>query len=184
MPLSKIRADFFLLCIKVWYTFAMVHFLEDTNPAPVWLQEKFKTVLQLANGHIVVVKFNVTSCDSEGYNFDTEAVLSHFGNAILADKETAYGDYLSIASTIAHVLNTRMVEIAEEVISHVDLSLKILARISSQNYAEAYLLTVKLSKRLLAFGDHADNIWASWLWKVVQTLKSEGGMEFGVNVAI
>lgn len=142
---------------------AMNKLLRQTNPARLWLREKFQTDLQLASGHHIVVRFDLPSTGVTGYRFDAEAVISLCGEHILADIDKDYGEYLNVASTIADVLNQKVDAEAKRVLGEVRMSLSLLDALDAEDWMGAALILEGLTDSLICHGEHANRIWGSWV---------------------
>ena len=163
----------------------MLYQLRTTNPASKWLREKFWTTLMLANGHQITLWFDLASCGKEGYKWDADKVITRLDPTFLVDKETEFGEYLSLASTVADVLNQRMDIISKDVMGHARESLRILEAISAENKTVAYLKTVALASRLVAYGSIANTIWGDWIAKVAEFTKPQNPPNtLGINVIL
>lgn len=152
----------------------MRDFLRKTNPAEIWLGEKFQTELRLANGKLIVLRFDLQSASDNGYRFDTEKVVEQFGDSILACQETNYGEYLNVAATIADVLNTRMTILAQRVLGHSRMSLFLLDALDLSAWSTARQILCRLAESLDDL-DHprAEQIWGKWVQQVVQYVDSQ-----------
>lgn len=162
----------------------MLKHLEDTNPSRIWLREKFQTSLRLVSGDTIVIRFHLTECIPGGFRWDAEKVVAHFDPSILADKETEYGEYLSIVATIAGVLNEKMMLEAEEVMSQVKMSFAILDALKVSDRDGAYLLTASLGVKLLAYDPRASTVWSNWLEFIFRYLGSDNMPEYGLDVVV
>ena len=158
----------------------MDQYLRDANPARIWLREQFQTSLRLVSGRLIVVRFDLASCGRKGI-WDADKIMTYFDPTFLVDKEDDFGEYLAIASTVAHVLNEKMALEAEEILSHLKMSFLILDALQAEDYEEAYLLSGKLAVRLLPYDPRASNIWSDWIEKVFVHIKSASGPEYGVD---
>lgn len=147
----------------------MLQKLIDTNPGHAWMQEKFKFELEMASGKTIRVSFDM-NCHS--YLFDAEKVIDQFGDGILADIEKDYGEYLSIASTIANVLNTRMEDIALEICSHRKAANLILAALSTKDYQDALEGVTLLCNSLKLYNPRAIEVWGTWLLGLIKYIES------------
>lgn len=161
----------------------MIQHLQHANPARIWLRERFQTSLRLVSGRLIVIRFDLASCGREGI-WDADKVMTHFDPTFLVDKEDDFGEYLSIASCIAAVLNQRMQLEADEILSHLKMSFSILDALQAEDYAAAYLLTGTLGMRLLPYEPRASAIWSGWVDRVFEHIKSASGPEFGLDVVI
>lgn len=139
----------------------MLDHLRDTNPAPIWMGERFQTTLTFANGQMIIVRFDLSTTGKPEALFDAEKVIKHFGDAILADEEKEYGEYLSVAATIADVLNQKMTQVGKEVMGHVAAAHKIISSLGMRDITNAYLDAVFLANQLLVYSPASDTIWES-----------------------
>ena len=144
----------------------MKNILRETNPAEKWLGERFRIDMQMADGYHIVLRFDLPSTGLTGYRFDAEEVVKRFGEHILADKETNYGEHLNVASTIAEVLNERMDAVALAVFEQCCMSLSLLDALDAQDYVLARLIGLRLGESLVVFGEQADNLWGDWLLQI------------------
>lgn len=145
---------------------AMKNILRETNPAEKWLEQRFQIEQQFADGHLLVLRFDLKSTGLTGYRFTALDVAERFGQHILADPVTDYGEHLNIAAIIAGVLNEKMDRVALEVFEHIRMSLLLLDALDAQDAAAARLIGVALGERLVAFGAQADHIWGDWLLQI------------------
>lgn len=162
----------------------MLQHIRDSNPASKWLGEKFQANLTLANGHLAILRFDLSSAGKPSCQFDTDKVMKHYGDAILVDPETDFGEYLNVASTIADVLNQKMAEVGQDVMGHVRSAHEIVAALSVDNKTDAYLDAIFLAKRLMTYGTSADVTWGVWLQNVIEYAKTgigDDSLEFGEN---
>lgn len=151
----------------------MIQYLTNTNPAGKWLQGKFQTSLRLVNGQLIVLRFDVASCGTQGFKWTADKVIAKFDPTTLVDKETDYGEYLSMASTIADVLNQKMQLVANDVLEQVRMSLDVLGALSLGDRLSAYVLAVRLTNRLLIYSPESDRIWSAWIENVIDYAKPE-----------
>lgn len=162
----------------------MLSHLRDTNPALIWLEERFKTTLSLANGQTIIVRFDISTTGKPTSFFDAEKVIKHFGDAILADEEKEYGEYLSVASTIADVLNQKMSQVGAEIAAHVALAHEVITSIGNRDMTNACLVALHLTNALKEYSPTSDTIWAIWLREVVTYTQGEidgDSLGFGEN---
>jgi len=155
----------------------MLQKLIDTNPAHAWMREKFKFELEMASGKTIRISFDMNCYD---YYFDAEKVIDQFGDGILADIEEDYGEYLSIASTIANVLNRKMESIAADVSTHYQASGMILESLLAEDYDQALVGVELLCNSLKLYNPRAIEIWGAWimeLMKYVESLDLPGSTE-------
>ena len=162
----------------------MMDYLADTNPSLVWLRQRFAIHLPTASGEHIVVRFDLKSCGDEGFKFDTDKVCAHFEHMILADPTTQLGEYLSVAATIADVLNQMMDRVKEEVLWQFRMSYLILDALASHNMSATYLLTNRLGYSLLAYDPLASQVWSDWVGMVYETIKADNEPGFGLDVVI
>lgn len=141
----------------------MLQNLEDTNPALMWLDCKYRVDLRLTNGQLIVVRFDRHTPRNF---FNAEKIIKHYGNAIVANKETDYGEYLSVASTIADVLNQKMQIVMREVESHAGMSYLILDTLASKDKKQARQCAILLTELLLGYDPEASSVWGNWLKSV------------------
>ena len=153
----------------------MLQNLTDTNPRKRWLGESFKVKLDLIGGRSIVINFDMhTDADM----FDTERVIKEFGDSILADIEKEYGEFLSVASTIATVLNNKMQIIADEVVRHYSTSDRILQALEHEDYYNAAQLLDELVVSLIIFEPQASAIWTEWVYKVYTFIDTQNSLGF------
>lgn len=147
--------------------------------------EKFQTTLTCSNGQTMIVRFDLSTTGKPEGLFDTEKVIKHFRDAILADEEKEYGEFLSIAATIADVLNEKMSQVGSEVMAHVAAANRIISYLGMRNMTNAYLGAVQLAQDLQVYSPASDQVWAIWLREVVTYAEGEIGgnsVGFGENV--
>lgn len=159
-------------------------YLIDTNPGMVWLRQRFSVHLPTAGGDHIVVRFDLKSCGDNGYRFDTDKVHAHFEHLILADPFISFREYLSVAATIADVLNQRMDNTKEEVLEQVRMSYLILGALASHNMSAAYLLTNRLGYSLLTYDPLASEVWSDWVGMVYEAIKANNDMGFDLDVVM
>lgn len=162
----------------------MMDYLTDTNPGMVWLRQRFAVDLPTASGEHIVVRFDLKSCGDKGYRFDTDKVCAHFEHLILADPTTQLGEYLSVAATIADVLNQKMDATKDEILEQIRTSYLILGALSDHNMSAAYLLTNRLGYSLLQYEPLASDIWTDWIGMVYEIIKADNEPGFGLDVVI
>lgn len=153
----------------------MLQNLKDTNPCDIWLAEKFAGTLDLVNGRSIVIKFNI---DKNINIFNTEKVIKEFGDGILADIENEYGEFLSVAATMATTLNDKISIITNEVIWQSETSCAILRALEREDYYHAAQSLEELVTSLLIFESKAEPIWTRWVDNVCQFIKAQDIPEY------
>jgi hypothetical protein len=161
----------------------MIQYLQHANPARIWLREQFQTSLRLVSGRLIVIRFDLASCGREGI-WDADKIMTYFDPTFLVDKEDDYGEYLSIASTVADVLNQRMELEAAEILAQIKISFSILDALRCQFYRTAYAETAHLAQRLLPYDPRASQIWSSWIDTVFEHIKSDNEPGYGLDTLI
>lgn len=155
--------------------------LRQSNPAQTWLHERHQTELRLADGKLIVLRFDLESTGQTGYRFDTEKVVNEFGDSILACPETDFGEYLNVASTIADVLNERMDMVARRVFGQVRLSLSLLDALDDDAFGPARLIWEGLVDSLGVYDNtQVFKVWGQWIENVrryIDTADPPGGLE-------
>lgn len=141
----------------------MLQNLEDTNPSAEWLRQQFQAKLDLIGGKQIVIRFDMYI---QADMFDAEKVIEECGDSILADIEKDYGEFLSVASTIATVLNQKMNIVASAVIDQCALSREIVFALVQEDYRKAAVLADNLIVSLLIFEPQASKVWTEWIDKV------------------
>lgn len=162
----------------------MLEFLQDTNPATIWLRERFSTSLRLVGGKLIVVRFYLYECAPDGFKWDADKVITHCTPEFLVDIEDNFGEYLSLASTVADVLNERMQLQTDVILAQVKMSFAILDALSADDYKDAHMLTGELGKSLLLYDPRASDVWSGWFELVFQTIDSHNKPGFGPDVVI
>ena len=163
----------------------MIQTLRDTNPAGIWLREKFQISLRLVNGRLIVLRFDLASCGTtDGLIWDADKVTKHYGSFILADDLLVTEKHLSIASTIAEVLNEKMELEAEEILRQIKMSFTILDALEADDYVTACDLTTKLIDRLKPYDPRAYNIWRQWVGNVFHVVRTAISPENGQDTVI
>lgn len=160
----------------------MLQQLRNTNPAKVWLHERFQTSLRLASGQYILVRFDLGSCGPQGFRFDADEIVKRYDPGVLADKEADFGEYLSVAATIADTLNQKIQLEADSALGHIRLSFDILDALSCKDYITANLMTGCLAESLLYYNPRAKDVWGDWLQIVLDIAKPSGDKSgFGVD---
>jgi len=145
----------------------------DTNPAQIWLAERFAVNLPLVSGRLIVVRFDLNSSGEDGYRFNEQNVERQFGQMILGDRKDIHlEDYLSTCDSIAHVLNERIDAVALDCLGHARQSLILLDALDNGDRYGAKSTGIVLGTKLLDYGTHADRIWGNWLESVAEHLNS------------
>jgi hypothetical protein len=147
--------------------------LRDTNPAQIWLAERFAVNLPLVNGNHILVRFDLNSSGANGYRFNEQNVERSFGQLILGDRtDIDIEMYLSTCDSIAWRLNSEIDEVAIDCIGHARQSLYLLDALENGDRLAAKALGIRLGESLLRYGTHADRIWGNWLESIGEHLKS------------
>ena len=152
----------------------MIQTLRETNPAKVWLREKFEVSLRLVQGQLIVVRFDLASNE---FKWDTDKVIAHIGPTFLAETT-------SIASTIAHVLNEKMEMEAMEILQQIKMSFLILDALSIRDYKTTCLLIDRLVNRLKPYDPRAYDVWRPWIGDVVDIVNAAMPPENDSDTAI
>lgn len=132
----------------------MQEFLKDTNPAQIWLGERFKVMLKCVTGMDILVRFDADTT----YRFDAEKVLAQFGHCILGVTAPAQ----EVAQAIAEKINGEIDWTIETARWHAESSFIILDALSAGYIEAASARLIKLCDSLKYFGEFADRIWGKW----------------------
>jgi len=163
----------------------MIQILRETNPAKIWLREKFQISLRLVNGRLIVIRFDLASCGTtDGLIWDADKVWKHCGDSILADDPLITEKHLSIASTIADVLNEKMEVEAAEILGQIKMSFLILDALETQDYGTACLLINQLIERLKPYDPRAYEMWRRWIGNVFHIVRTAISPENGSDTTI
>ncbi len=136
--------------------------LYDSNPAKIWLRERFEISMELANGHHIVTRFHLDECAPGGFQWGADKLSAFMDPGILP--------YVGNLHVIADVLNERMHSEATKILGHVQMSFSILDALHTQDYQPAYQVAIHLTHRLLPYDPRSSDIWANWIKETIDTL--------------
>jgi hypothetical protein len=161
----------------------MLPLLRETNPAKIWLREKFQTSLSLVNEQHIVIRFDLASCGSLGFIFDTDKVMKFYGDVVLADKgiPMSYEEHTSICSAIADTLNDKMQLVANDVLGHIRMSFDVLDALSGNDDVIAYQTLGQLATDLMTYNPQATKLWSPWCNKVCDMIEARNEPGFDVE---
>ena len=153
----------------------MIQLLRNTNPAKIWLREKFETSLRLVNGRLIVLRFDLASCGTtDGLIWDADKVSAQFD---LVDDP-------SIASSIADTLNEKMELEAAEILQQIKMSFLILDALEAEDISMAARGLSDLCDRLESYKPRALKIWSQWIRNVMHVIKSANDPEYGLDTVV
>ena len=145
--------------------------LRDTNPAPLWLRQRFAVNLPLVSGQHIVVRFDLDSTGVTGYRFNEQNVEREFGQLILGDRKNInIEEYLSLCATVADVLNDKVDQVAVDCLRHARESLYLLDALDNKDWEGVKRHGINLGVGLIAYGSHADKVWGNWLESLAEHL--------------
>ena len=147
----------------------MISHLKETNPAKRWLREQFQTSLPLANGQLIVTRFDVVS---RGY-FDADKVEKAYGKIILGDRVIEDNQLKAIYESIADVLNEQMDLAVAHVMAQTKMSFYVLDALEAKDWGKAQAGLKVLIEALGIDNDHADRIWGDWVNDAVQCIHTQ-----------
>ncbi len=163
----------------------MISYLRDTNPAGIWLREKFQISLRLVNGRLIVLRFDLPSCCiTDGFIWDADKVTKHFADSILVDDVVTVEKYLSTASVIADTLNEKMELEAEEILGQIKMSFLILDALETYDWLTASKKLSDLCDRLESYKPRAHEVWAQWIRNILHIIRSANKPEDGLDTVI
>lgn len=147
----------------------MLPLLKQLNPALVWVRQDFSVGIELVNGHHIFARFDLDSCGTAGYVFDTSFILSEYGEVILDGREDLETHlYVNeIAEAIADVLNSKKEIKAQEIYRQAELSVKVEYALSLEDKITALThldeLLDSLNNEEYRASTAAQELWGGWL---------------------
>lgn len=150
----------------------MIQTLRETNPASIWLREKFQVSLRLLTGRLIVLRFDLASCGTtDGLIWDADKVAEHFG----------LGD---TASVVADTLNEKMEIEAAEILRQIKMSFLVLDALEAYDLLTASKELSDLCGKLESYKPRALDIWGPWISKILHVIRSANEPELGLDTVI
>ena len=159
-----------LTCDSIW---VMLNKLKSSAPTLLWMRSNFTIVSRLSNGEEVELSFTLNPTPP---TYDAAKVIECIPQAILADIDEDFGEYLSIASTVANTINDKIKIVVKEVVEHCRCANKIINTLHNDELDKASLLVDCLIDLLIPYDPLAGDLWAQWLADTLDYIESRVGM--------
>ena len=151
----------------------MLNQITQTLPSLSWMKSNFSVVFIASNGEEIKVSFPLNPAPRM---YDAALVIEKMPQAILADIDEDFGEYLSVASTVANMINDKMKVLIKEVVEHNRCASKVIAALNENKLNKASLLVDRMIDDLQQYEPTAGDVWAEWLALTLDYIESRVGM--------
>lgn len=159
-----------LTCDSIW---VMLNQIKDSDPSLLWIRSNFSVSFVMSNGQEMKLDFSINPAPRM---YDAATIIADMPEAILVDIDKDFGEYLSVASTVANMINDKMKVVIKEVVEHCRCAFKIRCALRDDKLDKASLLVDWLIDQLQLHEPLAGDVWAQWLADVLDYIEVRVGM--------
>ena len=156
-------------CSLIFQGYGMLKHLEESNPSQIWRDREHEISIPLT-GFGMTISFYV---DKKWQDWDAEKVIRWYGNCILVDPTTNFGEYLSEASKIANKINRVTKRVRNDVLYVCTFAGAIFRSIDRNDEEAARQFLSDLIDILKCRYKETNLIWREWIDKMWDFLKMQ-----------